>query len=101
MLKNAPEGSWVNSKLVEVDPIDEVRRLKRKNGSDMIIFGSGTIKQLLTAEELIDDYFILVTPVILGAGKTMFVSNQRLSLKLLEVRSFESGNVIMYYRTDR
>ncbi len=93
--------NWENSELIKGDLIDEVKKLKQGNGSDMVIFGSGTIVQQLTTHGLIDEYVFVVTPVILGAGKSLFKEVDKLNLKLLETRDFKSGNVILHYKTER
>ena len=58
--------TWKNSKLVKGDLIKEVRKLKQEDGSGILIFGSGTIIQQLTAKKLIDEYIFVITPAILG-----------------------------------
>src|SRR5258705_12114515 len=70
--KTLEEVSWENSKLVNGDLADEARKLKKEDGAGMLIFGSGTIVQQLTAEGLIDEYLFVLTPAILGAGKSLF-----------------------------
>lgn len=92
------EISWENTKLVKGDAAKEVSRLKQEKGSDIMIFGSGTIVQQLTAGGLIDEYLFAVTPAILGAGKSLFNGVQKLDLDLLETRSFKSGNVLLHYK---
>ncbi|WP_394325957.1 dihydrofolate reductase family protein [Methanosarcina horonobensis] len=66
------EVSWQNTRLVKGNVTEEVSRLKQEKGSDILIFGSGTIVQQLTSEGLIDEYLLAVTPVVLGAGKPLF-----------------------------
>jgi dihydrofolate reductase len=95
--KTLAELTWVNSKLVKGDLIKEVRKLKQGEGSEIIIFGSGTIVQQLADAGLIDEYLLLVTPVVLGSGKSMFTDVKRFSLKLVEARGFASGNVMLHY----
>jgi dihydrofolate reductase len=63
----------------------------------MVIFGSGTIVEQLAWEGLIDEYMIVVTHVVLGAGKSLFSSLNRINLKLLEARAFPSENVLLHY----
>jgi dihydrofolate reductase len=92
-----PEVTWENSRIVRGNIIEEVKKLKQGSGTDMLIFGSGTIVQQLTDEGLIDDYFFVVTPVILGIGKSLFHGTKKLDLKLLKTTSFRSGNVILQY----
>jgi dihydrofolate reductase len=95
-LRDAP---WRNTTLVKGDLPAEVRRLKSAPGEGIVILGSGTIIAQLAAEGLIDQYQIVVTPIVLGAGRTMFdgVAN-RLRLKLVESRTFRNGNVVLSYQ---
>jgi len=89
--------TWENSKLFKHNVVDEVRQLKHSQGADIVIFGSGSIVQQLACEDLIDEYLILVTPVVLGAGKSLFSGVDKSNFKLLEARSFQSGNVLLHY----
>ncbi len=92
-------ASWQNSRLVKEGLVDEIRRLKNESGSDMVILGSGTIVSQLAQEHLVDEYQVVVVPVVLGTGKTMFGGVQdRLNLKLTGTRSFRNGNVVLTYR---
>jgi len=91
------EVTWENSKLFKGNLVKEVEKLKQAEGSVVIIFGSGTIVQQLTTAGLIDEYFIVLTPVILGRGKPLFSDAKKLNLRLLEARSFRSGNVLLRY----
>ncbi|RPJ25819.1 MAG: dihydrofolate reductase [Chloroflexi bacterium] len=91
------EAPWENSKLFHGNLVEEVEKLKQVEGSPIIIFGSGTIVHQLTNAGLIDEYLIAVTPVILGKGKPLFSDASKLNLRLLEARSFQSGNVLLHY----
>ncbi len=93
------EVTWVNSRLARSEPAEEVRKLKQGPGNTILIFGCGTIVQQLAAAGLIDEYLLIVTPVALGTGKSMFDGVQRLKLKLVEARGFKSGNVLLHYRS--
>lgn len=88
---------WENSKLLNGNLIGEVQKLKQAGGTDILIFGSGTIVQQLSNERLIDEYLMIVTPVVLGQGKPLFEDVKRLNLHLLQARHFESGNVLLRY----
>jgi dihydrofolate reductase len=92
------EVSWENSKLFHGNLVEEVKKLKDDNGTAILIFGSGTIVQQLAQEGLIDEYLLVVTPVILGKGKPLFKDVNKLNLRLLQARHFESGNVLLRYR---
>jgi len=94
------EVTWVNSRLVREDAAGELRQLKQGNGPDITIFGSGSLVQLLAGEGLMDEYLMIVTPVILGTGKPLFKDVGQIHLKLLEARSFKSGNVLLHYKKE-
>jgi dihydrofolate reductase len=92
------EASWSNTTLVNGDLAAEVRRLKEAPGESMVILGSGSIVSQLTAMGLIDEYQFVVTPVVLGKGKTMFDGiKEKLPLKLTKTRSFGNGKVFLRY----
>jgi dihydrofolate reductase len=95
--KSMNEVTWKNSKLVIGYAIQEVRKLREGDGPDIAIFGSGTIIQQLAREGLIDEYLILVSPDILGTGKSLFNNVNKINLKLIEARDFRSGNVRLHY----
>lgn len=90
---------WKNVQIMrEIDP-EEIKKLKAQDGKDIAIFGSGTIVQQMTNLGLIDEYRLMVNPLILGNGKPLFkdVTN-RVSLKLVDSRQFKNGNVLLTYQ---
>jgi len=92
------KASWNNTKLVAGDLAAEIRKMKNKPGEQMVIMGSGTIVSQLTAEGLIDEYQIVVNPIVLAKGRTMFEGIKRkLNLKRTKTRSFGNGNVLLCY----
>jgi dihydrofolate reductase len=93
------EATWRNTRLVRDDPASEVRRMKSEPGDGMAILGSGTIVSQLTGQGLIDEYQIVVIPIILGWGRTLFegVGNQ-MRLTLTDTRRFRNGNVLLCYQ---
>ena len=95
------EVTWENSILVKGDITKEVKKLKQGEGPDIAIFGSGTIVQQLADEGLLDEYLIVVTPVVLGTGKPLFKGVKKFTLELLEARDFKSGNVLLHYRIEK
>jgi dihydrofolate reductase len=87
-----------NTALVNGDLAESVRRMKREPGPDMVILGSGSIVAQLAGENLVDTYQIVVIPVVLGAGRTMFEGlTKPLDLRLVSSRSFANGNVVLTY----
>ena len=90
--------SWQNTRLIKGNLADEVRKLKQESGNDMVIMGSGSIISQLAPENLIDEYQMVVNPIVLGSGRTMFdgVKN-KLNLKQTKARTFKNGNVLLCY----
>jgi dihydrofolate reductase len=74
-------------------------RLKQQPGKDLVLFAGADIATLLQLG-LIDEYRIIVNPVVLSNGKPFFKNiKDRLSLNLLNTKTFNCGNVILYYQT--
>jgi dihydrofolate reductase len=92
------KASWSNTELAQDDLLDAVRKMKQQPGNHMAILGSGTIVAQLTAHGLIDEYQVMVNPVVLGKGRTMFDGiKEKLTLKLTKTRTFTNGNVLLCY----
>jgi dihydrofolate reductase len=90
---------WNNTRLVTGDSFQEISRLKEQPGRDWFIFGSGDLAAALTQQCLIDEYRLMVNPVILGAGRPLFKDLESpLNLELVNTRSFHNGNVLLVYR---
>jgi dihydrofolate reductase len=77
---------------------DEILRLKGEVEGPITILGSGSIVRQLANLGLIDEYGLMVVPVILGAGKYLFKDVNRMNLKLVETRAFRNGKVFLKYR---
>ncbi len=91
-------ADWTNTTVLNGDLASEVQKMKREGGKGITIMGSGTIVSQLTQLGLIDEYQIVVVPVILGAGRSLFEGvERRLSLKRTGSRSFGNGNVVVSY----
>ncbi len=81
---------------------EEVSRIKQQAGQDILIARSGTLVRTLMRHDLIDEYRLLVYPVVVGSGECLFEdSNERLNLKLINARTFSSGLVALCYQRDR
>jgi dihydrofolate reductase len=97
--KSLKDVTWHNSRLHrEVDPAGIDALKNEPGGDDIMIFGSGQIVSKLTALGLIDEYHLIVSPLLLGGGKPL-VSGvaSRVPLDLLEVKRYASGNVMLRY----
>ena len=92
-------ASWSNTKLVKGDLAAEMRKLKKEPGPDMVILGSGSIVSQLAQQNLIDEYQIALSPIVLGNGRTMFEGvKEKLNLKLTKSRTFGNGTVFACYQ---
>jgi len=90
---------WQNTTVLKGDITAAARKLKREPGPGIVILGSGSIVAQLTAAGLIDEYQLVVHPVVLGAGKTMFAGlKEGVRLKLAGSRVFKNGNVVLKYQ---
>jgi dihydrofolate reductase len=93
---------WKNSRLLKGNMVEEVTKLKQQPGKDMMIFGSSSIVSALTPPGLIDEYRLIVNPVILGSGTPEFTGiKDRLHLQLLEARAFRIGTVLLRYQLNK
>jgi len=91
--------TWSNTKLIKGDIAAAIRKMKNEAEMDMTILGSGSIVSQLAPEGLIDEYQIVLNPVVLGLGRTMFDGiKEKVNLKLTRTRSFSSsGKVFLCY----
>ena len=94
-------SAWRNSTLITSNVVEEVRALKAQPGKNIAIDGSSVLVHTLAQHDLIDEYSLLVYPLVLGSGKKLFPDGVRLNLRLIESRSFTSGVVLMHYAAER
>lgn len=93
------KADWQNTKLLNDDPVRTMRDLKRANGPDMTILGSGEILRQLADAGLVDEFQIMVDPVAIGKGVSLFGGlKESLSLQLISTRTFKSGCMLLCYR---
>jgi dihydrofolate reductase len=96
------KADWNNTRLVKDNMPAEVRKMKQETGKDLTVLGSGSIVSQLAQEGLIDEYQVLVNPVVIGRGKTMFEGiRNKINLKLIKTRTFGNGNVLLTYEPAR
>ncbi len=92
-------AAWSNSRVAEGDLVPAVRVMKEASGGDMVILGSGSIVAQLAAAGLVDEYQLVVNPVVLGAGRTMFDGvGKRLNFALKRSRTFGGGKALLCYQ---
>lgn len=92
-------AAWNNTVLLKDNIAEEIAKLKNQPGKDIFIFGSALLADSFTNLGLIDEYRIMINPVVLGSGSTLFKpSNKKLGLSLIKTKIFDSGNVLLYYQ---
>jgi dihydrofolate reductase len=92
------EVTWHKARLVrELDP-REIEAMKKGPGKDIIVFGSGTVVSKLTEHGLVDEYHLIVTPVMLGNGRPLIQGlSKSARVRLLGAKEYKSGNVVLRY----
>ena len=93
------KADWNNTRLVKDNIAEEIRKMKQMPGKDMTILGSGSIVTQFAEQGLIDEYQIMVDPVVIGDGTPIFKDiKHKLNLKLTMTRTFKSGVVLLCYQ---
>ena len=97
-LKRAPWGDWEAARLVSGSAAREVAQLRQQSGNDMVIWGSISLAQSLMEEGLIDEYQLVICPVLLGSGRPLFGDRMQGSdMTLRNTESFDRGHVLLTY----
>ncbi|AVR00287.1 dihydrofolate reductase [Oceanobacillus iheyensis] len=93
---------WNNSRLVKENVEEEIKNLKQQPGNDMVILGSPRFAHYLMQHDLIDEYKITVSPVLIGSGLPLFQDlEEKINLKLIKNKTFDSGAIGLVYRKVR
>jgi dihydrofolate reductase len=93
------KAEWNNSRLIKENIPEEVSQLKQQPGRDILIAGSGMLVQTLMQHNLIDEYRLMVHPVVLGGGKRLFREESDLKvLKLVDTIIFRTGIIVLSYQ---
>jgi dihydrofolate reductase len=97
-----PDASaWRNSTLIKENVVERVRALKAQPDKNILMDGSSMLIHTLARNDLIDEYSLLVYPLVLGGGKRLFADGLRSNLRLVESRAFPSGVVLVRYTVER
>jgi dihydrofolate reductase len=93
------QAAWENTVIEPAADRQTIERLKGSTGGDCLIFGSGRLVRELTQQGLIDEYQLVINPVIVGDGRPLFGPlPKRIELSLLEAKPFKNGTVLLRYR---
>lgn len=99
VFSRTPRAADWNTRVISGNIADEVVALKRQPGKDMLLTGGSGLAASLTELGLIDEYHVVVHPVVLGGGKPLFLPpKDRLNLRLIESRTFDSQTVLLRYQ---
>jgi dihydrofolate reductase len=95
------KAEWNNSVIIKDNVVEEIRKLKQQDGTNITVHGSGNLIQTLIKHDLVDSYRLLVYPVVLGKGQRLFEEGAEAKLKLVETKSFSGGVVALIYEPER
>ncbi|WP_164012213.1 dihydrofolate reductase family protein [Pyxidicoccus trucidator] len=99
--KTLKEATWTDSRVASGDLADEVARLKREPGKNLLVHGGARLVQSLVKHGLIDEYRLLIHPVVLGSGLRLFPEREQpLNLRLVNSTRFDKGAVANVYRPE-
>jgi dihydrofolate reductase len=92
------DATWNNTKVIRGDVAKEVAKLKAQPGGDLLVAGSATLAHALTEHRLVDEYRLMVYPVLLGSGKRLFSDvSEMAKLDLVDVVKAASGVLMLTY----
>ena len=94
--KTLENVTWNNTLLIKDNLEESLDRIKSKSTKDILIFGSAHLCQTLIQRGFIDEFRLMINPVVLGAGRTMF-ENIKMEFQLLKTRVFGNGNILCRY----
>jgi dihydrofolate reductase len=88
-----------NASLIEGDLAEEVSRLKQEPGKDIMVYGSGDLVNTLMKHNLVDDYRLMVFPIVVGSGKRLFEGEiDTTVLELVDSKTLSTGVVVLTYQ---
>jgi dihydrofolate reductase len=100
--KTLVKTDWNNTTLIKKNIEQECKKLKQQYDHDIFIFGSANLASTLINLDLVDEFRIMINPIILSQGNTLFKSLKgRIKLRCIKIRTFKSGNVLLYYKPER
>lgn len=91
------KAEWENSTIINKNVAEEITKLKKQPGGDILVAGSMTLIRTLMEHDLVDEYHLLVYPIVLGKGKRFFSDGTAATLQLTESKPMGSGVVLLRY----
>ncbi len=97
--KTLQKADWNNSRVIRGDIQEEVSKLRKQPGKDLVVLGSAMLASHLLQLGLVDEYRVILTPVLLGKGTPLFKDiTERIRLKLVSAKMFGSGAALLRYQ---
>lgn len=96
--KTIEKAEWNDSKIISGISAAQIKTLKSESKSGIVIYGSASIVQQLTKDGLIDEFQLLIHPILLGDGKKLFEDVGKTGLELVKSEAFKSGVMVLTYR---
>jgi dihydrofolate reductase len=99
---DADTATWENSTVISENVPEEIAKLKEQPGGDILVAGSGALVRTLMAHDLVDEYRLMVFPIVLGTGKKLFGdTDDSVVLALAGSQVLDTGTLILTYRPAR
>ena len=100
--KTLNKSEWPNTEIAKGDLKDEINKLKNQDGEDVLVYGGASFDSSLIKEKLIDEFYLLVVPIVIGNGKTIFRDLKEIQkLTLIESKVFDCGLVLLHYEVKK
>ena len=100
--KTLNKSEWPNTEIATGDLKDEIIKLKSQNGKDILVYGGASLDSSLIKENLIDEFYLFVNPIVMGNGKNIFKDIKEIQkLSLIESKVFDYGLVLLHYEVKK
>lgn len=100
--KTLNKSEWPNTEIAKGDLEDEINKLKSQDGKDILVYGGALFDSSLIKKKLIDEFYLLVVPIVFGNGKPIFRDLKEIQkLKLIESKMFDCGLVLLHYEVKK
>ena len=92
------DSEWANTKMINGDIVEEITKLKKQKGNDIIVYGGARFASTLIKHRLVDEFHLLVNPVAIGSGLPIFNElDSKQNLTLVKSKSYDCGIVVLHY----
>jgi dihydrofolate reductase len=93
------QAAWSSSTIITGEAVERIGEIKNASGGDLLVLGSAHLTACFAAAGVLDELRIMISPTTIGQGRSLFEDlKDRVALRLVHVRQFDSGNVLLTYR---